>query len=295
MKKKISTILMVLMSCAIFAQSNELSDDELFAIYEKFKDSVENALHYEYGIVNLENDLATITVPAGFKFLNSEQSNYVLTDLWENPPSEVLGLLFPEDTTPLSDNFSYAVEVTYSDEGYIADEDAEDIDYEELLDEMKADTDSENEFREENGYEPIELIGWASSPYYDAASKKLHWAKEIKFGESDIHTLNYNIRVLGRQGYLNLNAIGDMDALSQINYDLDAILTSVEFTEGNRYADFDASIDNVAAYGIGGLVAGKLLAKAGLFAGLLKFWKVIALGAIGAFGIFRKKFFNKEE
>lgn len=295
MKKKISTILMVLMSCAIFAQSNELSDDELFAIYEKFKDSVENALHYEYGIVNLENDLATITVPEGFKFLNSEQSNYVLTDLWENPPSEVLGLLFPEDTTPLSDNFSYAVEVTYSDEGYIADEDAEDIDYEELLDEMKADTDSENEFREENGYEPIELIGWASSPYYDAASKKLHWAKEIKFGESDIHTLNYNIRVLGRQGYLNLNAIGDMDALSQINYDLDAILTSVEFTEGNRYADFDASIDNVAAYGIGGLVAGKLLAKAGLFAGLLKFWKVIALGAIGAFGIFRKKFFNKEE
>lgn len=295
MKKKISTILMVLMSCAIFAQSNELSDDELFAIYEKFKDSVENALHYEYGIVNLENDLATITVPVGFKFLNSEQSNYVLTDLWENPPSEVLGLLFPEDTTPLSDNFSYAVEVTYSDEGYIADEDAEDIDYEELLDEMKADTDSENEFREENGYEPIELIGWASSPYYDAASKKLHWAKEIKFGESDIHTLNYNIRVLGRQGYLNLNAIGDMDALSQINYDLDAILTSVEFTEGNRYADFDASIDNVAAYGIGGLVAGKLLAKAGLFAGLLKFWKVIALGAIGAFGIFRKKFFNKEE
>jgi uncharacterized membrane-anchored protein len=47
-------------------------------------------------------------------------------------------------------------------------------------------------------------------------------------------------------------------------------------------------VDEVAAYTIGGLVAGKVLAKAGLFAVLAKFGKLIFIGiaAAGA-GIWR--------
>ena len=41
-------------------------------------------------------------------------------------------------------------------------------------------------------------------------------------------------------------------------------------------------VDEVAAWTIGGLVAGKILVKAGLLAGLLKFWKLIAIGLVGA-------------
>ncbi|TGL58699.1 DUF2167 domain-containing protein [Leptospira ognonensis] len=36
----------------------------------------------------------------------------------------------------------------------------------------------------------MELVGWASKPFHDAESKKFHWAKNIKFGNSDINTLN---------------------------------------------------------------------------------------------------------
>ncbi|MGH9940273.1 MAG: DUF2167 domain-containing protein, partial [Blastocatellia bacterium] len=43
----------------------------------------------------------------------------------------------------------------------------------------------------------------------------------------------------------------------------------VEFNEGHRYGDYVAGVDKVAAYGIGGLIAGKLAAKAGLFKLLL--------------------------
>ena len=46
-------------------------------------------------------------------------------------------------------------------------------------------------------------------------------------------------------------------------------------------ADFDSKIDNVAAWTIGGLVAGKVLAKAGFFAIILKFIKPLLLLLFG--------------
>ena len=61
------------------------------------------------------------------------------------------------------------------------------------------------------------------------------------------------------------------------------------FNPGYRYSDFDPSVDEVAAYGIAALVAGKVASKAGLFAklgvlllALKKFWIfiVIAAGAL---------------
>jgi len=75
-------------------------------------------------------------------------------------------------------------------------------------------------------------------------------------------------------------------------------LPAVNFTEGNRYADFNPDIDKVAAYGIGGLIAGKVLMKAGILAkiGLIlaKFWKLIAIGVVAFFAGIRKLFGGKK-
>ena len=292
MMNKITLALLLFFSIQINAQqeTDTLSFD--LETYQKALDSINNTFTYQRGEVNLHNGLATLHVPKGFKFLDSEQSKYVLTDLWGNPPSETIGLLFPEDMTPMHDNFTYAVEIEYSEEGYIEDEDAEDLDYDDLLEEMQGDIKASNPERSAQGYPTMELVGWASQPYYDQENKKLHWAKELKFEDTEINTLNYNIRVLGRKGYLNLNAIGDINMLSTFNADRDNILHSVEFTPGNRYSDFNPDIDKVAAYGIGGLIAGKILAKAGFFALILKFWKFIAIGAVALFSGFRKKLFG---
>ena len=90
--------------------------------------------------------------------------------------------------------------------------------------------------------------------------------------------------MLGIKGVLVLNAVGDMSRLPEINQNIDAMLNSVVFAEGQKYADFNPSVDNVAAWTIGGLVAGKVLAKVGLFAVFAKFAKVIfiAIAAAGA-------------
>jgi uncharacterized membrane-anchored protein len=142
------------------------------------------------------------------------------------------------------------------------------------------------------GYSSVQLIGWAASPYYDQENKKLHWAKELSFEGEEENTLNYNIRILGRKGYLMLNIIGNMSVLPQVQTDTNKILASVDFQDGYQYADFNPEMDKVAAYGIGSLIAGKLLAKTGFFVVLLKFWKLIAIGITGFFLVLKRKIFR---
>ncbi|RMG77747.1 MAG: DUF2167 domain-containing protein [Bacteroidetes bacterium] len=275
--------------------SDVRSEALMQAMYEAWADSINASLHYDTGIVDIKNGLATLHVPAGFKYLNPKDADMVLTDLWGNPPSDPgygsLGMLFPEEASPLDENM-YAIDITYSEEGYIDDSDAKDIDYDELLETMQADAEAASVERQRLGYESVRIVGWASPPYYDEVNKKLHWAQEIQFGDAESNTLNYNIRVLGRGGYLNLNVIGDMDVLPRVKSDINAILPAIEFNEGHRYVDFDSSIDKVAAYGIGGLIAGKVLAKAGILAklGILlaKFWKILAVGAVSLFAGIRR-------
>jgi uncharacterized membrane-anchored protein len=203
-----------------------------------------------------------------FRYLGQADAQRVLEQLWGNPPDQsVLGLVVPRGRGLLDDN-GWAVVVTYSDEGYVSDEDAAAIDYDELLAGMKEETQDENAARKEAGYEAIELIGWATPPRYDAASNKLYWAKELAFDGSQRHTLNYDIRVLGRRGYLSLNAVANMDDLADVQAGMQKLLPLTDFDSGARYADFDGSTDKIAAYGIAALIGGGIAAKAGLFAKL---------------------------
>lgn len=287
-------ILFFLSGGLVFAQddpSQEMTDEE----YQALIDTIEAGFVYQTGTVDLGEGLASLNVPIGYKFIDQEQSEYVLTTLWGNPPSVVLGMLFLEDQSPVSDNLTYAVEISYSDEGYISDKDAKKINYNKMMKDIKASAEEENQMRIAEGYQPVEIIGWASEPFYDEVNNKLHWAKEIKFGDDELNTLNYNIRILGRRGYLTMNAIGDMDALPGFQNDIDNILASVDFNAGNTYSEFNPDIDKVAMYGIGGLVAGKVLAKAGFFVLLAKFWKIIAIGAIGLFAGLKKFVFGKKD
>ncbi len=265
--------------------------------YEQWAQTLWDSIDRHTGEVSLVGNVARLDVPDTFYYLNSNDSAKVLTEIWGNPPSTaegILGMLFPANSTPFESN-SWGVTIEYVEEGYISDEDADDIDYEELLTQMKRDTADSSKARIEQGYEAIALIGWASTPYYDKNENKLHWAKEIKFGESDENTLNYNIRILGRKGMLVLNFIAGVNQLEEINGQLPNVLAMAEFEKGSRYADFNPDIDEVAAYGLGALIAGKVIAKTGLLAAafifLKKFGVIIVIG-IGAF--FKRLWSNRK-
>jgi uncharacterized membrane-anchored protein len=213
--------------------------------------------------------------------------------MWGNPEgSGALGMIVPENVG-ITDENSWAFIITYEEMGYVKDDDAEDIDYDELLKEIQSDAASANEERAKLGYESIAIIGWASKPYYDADKKVLHWAKEIKFGETEGTTLNYNVRILGRKGILVLNAVSSMMELPDVQQNIAPVLASFNFDDGNKYADFNPDMDEVAAWTIGGLVAGKMLAKVGIFALLLKNIKLIGL-ALAALGTGAWKWYKRK-
>lgn len=276
--------------------TQQLSEEEV--AYNTWASEIWDKLDRRHGKVVLAGANATLNVPDSFYFLGAEDSKKVLEEIWGNPPSnEILGMLFPAGTTPF-DGDVWGVTIEYLDEGYVSDDDAGEINYNELLQTMKQDISSESEVRVEAGYEAITLVGWASSPYYDSSAHKLHWAQEIAFAGAETNTLNYNIRILGRKGLLRMNFIAEMNQLDTIKNNVATVLDLAEFDAGSTYAEFDSSMDKVAAYGIGALVAGKVLAKTGFIAAglifLKKFGLIILLG-VGAFvgRMFKKK--SKED
>ena len=245
-------------------------------------DAYEKGLTYQTGEVKIGDNLAKLKVPAGFKFLNAADAQKVVYEIWGNPrdkEEKMYGMLIPEKMKATGQD-SWAFIIEYDDMGFVKDDDADKINYAEMLKEMQDGEKEENAERVKAGFGAVHIVGWAEQPHYDKTRKVLHWAKEIDFDGTTEHTLNYNVRVLGRKGIIMLNAVGNISQLGEIKQTIDGVLSSVEYNEGNRYSDFNPSVDKVAAWTIGGLVAGKVLAKVGILAMIAKFGKVIFL-AIG--------------
>jgi len=254
----------------------------------------EAKLGYETGKITLLEGAATIDLPESFRFLGVEGSRRLLTQGWGNPADSadgVLGMLIPTSVSPLSQE-GWGIVITYDQDGYVHDKDAASIDFAKMLKQMQEATTEANAERKKAGFAPVTLVGWAEAPSYNQATHKLYWAKELAFSDSTDHTLNYNIRILGRRGVLVLNAVASMPQLAMIREQTGDLLATVNFNEGHRYADYMPGKDKAAAYGIGGLIVGAAAAKAGFFkvlwVGLLAFKKAIVVGVVGLGAAIRK-------
>lgn len=285
--KAIRLLLAALVLCA--ANVHAQNDPAAASSAEDKSAQLLASLKPEHGTIKLPKGIATLELSDDFYYLSPSDTERLITQGWGNPPgSETLGMIIPQATNPLS-NEGWGVVITYNDDGHVSDEDAAKIDYTKLLKDMQEEDESDNAKRKQQGYTGLHLLGWAEPPYYDAQSHKLYWAKELKADDANAHTLNYNIRVLGRQGVLELTAVAGMDDLSKIKQEMPKVLAFTNFDPGNRYADYNASTDKLAAYGVAALVAGGIAAKAGLFAKLgvlllaLKKFIIIGLAAVGAF------------
>jgi uncharacterized membrane-anchored protein len=277
MKKIVLVLVMSLSMTALFANGPTDSLQSLL----KALDSIESSYTFKTGKIELGSNLASINIPQGFKYLDGPQSEKVIYDLWGNPRDndKVLGMIFPEKGGVMNTD-SWVFIITYEEMGYVKDKDADDINYEDMLKEMKTDAEKANPERVKQGYSAMHMIGWAEKPYYDKSKKVLYWAKEIQFGEDSLNTLNYDVRVLGRKGVLSLNAVSSIDQLKEVDKYKSQILSMVEFNPGSKYSDYNSGVDKVAAWTIGGLVAGKVLAKVGLFALILKNIKLVLLALV---------------
>lgn len=274
------------------------TQEEIDAYYAE----IEASLDRRTGVIPLSIAHVTLNVPDGYYFLDAEDAQTVLEDVWGNPPdSTVNGMLFPAGISATEDG-SWGVVLTYEDTGYVSDEDASSIDYDMLIDAMRESSEADNRMRAAEGYPSIEIIGWAAQPRYDAATHKLYWAKELSFDQSPDHTLNYDMRVLGRHGVLSLNFVAGLEQLAEVERASPAVLAIPDFDQGFRYADFNPSTDAKSDLGLAGLIGGgaaaAVLAKNGGVIGaallFLKKFGYLAFAAVaGAFALFRGLFNRK--
>lgn len=291
---------------ALFAKLEKgeaLTEDET-AILGAFQSAAvlafEKELNYQNGDINLRDGLAVLHLGEDFRYLGPADTKRILTEAWGNPGDfESLGMIVPADISPIDETQGYGVLLSYSEEGHVDDDDADDIDYDELLEQMQEGTNAANAERTAAGYPALTLVGWAEAPHYDKSKRSLYWARNLSSEGADQNSLNYEIRVLGRKGVLELNAVAGMTQLAQIKPAMEDVYQRVEFQKGHRYGDFDPELDKVATYGLGGLIAGKLAMKAGIFAGLIKILiaskKLIIIGLIAIAAFFKSWFGRKED
>jgi uncharacterized membrane-anchored protein len=238
---------------------------------------IESGLAYKTGTLVVKD--AQIALPAGYRYLNAADAQTVLEKLYGNPPDRsILALIVPPGGNVLTS--IYDVVVTYDASGHISDSDAASTNYDDLLSQIKKDAADANPDRLKNGYAKLEVAGWAEPPHYDSATHKLYWAED-QLIDGKSHGLNYDVRVLGREGSLDLSALAAMADLPAVRPGMQTILKVSSFASGRAYADYTDG-DKTSNLTVAALVAGGAVvaAKTGLIAVLLAKAKFLLIGLL---------------
>jgi uncharacterized membrane-anchored protein len=228
--------------------------------------------------------IAQIEVPVGYMFLDGPTTRAMMEDRGERTSGQELGFLRPT-------NGEWAVFFEFSDIGYVKDDDKDKLDAPKLLESYKQGTAAANKEREAAGRAPIIIVGWEQEPKYDPDTHNLTWA--LRATSEGQAFLNYNTRLLGRKGVMEVVLVCDSDALAGTLPTFNQLLTKHKFQTGESYAEYRPG-DKVAKYGLAALVLGGVgvgAAKLGLFAWLAvafkKFFKLIIVGVIAVVAMFK--------
>lgn len=242
-------------------------------------------------------DHAVLKLPEGKIYVPPAQGKNVMRALGNMVDDSLLGLVFPSE-----EGANWFVILEYTDSGYIKDDDAKDWNADDLLKDLKAGTDEANKDRAARGIPEMTVLGWIEPPKYDPNTHRLVWSASTKDKAAPGNTpdgVNYNTYALGRQGYISLNLVTGYETIEKDKPEAKALLAALNFNDGKRYTDFNASTDRVAEYGLAALVGGIAAKKLGLFALIAafvaKFAKVIGIGAIAGGGILAKYFSSRKK
>lgn len=235
----------------------------------------EQTLPWQQGPKHLElgNGVA-FELPAEYDFLAMPEAGKLMESMGNLYNENLLGLVAGR-----SEDSPWFITLRYDEEGYVKDD--ESVDGDELLETMRESLPEVNEERVAQGFAALTLDGWDEKPHYDKAKHQLIWC--LRVSDKEGSSANYNTRVLGRKGHVSINLVTEPARVSTDKPHALAMLAATQFTQGARYEDFDESKDEVAEYGLTGLVAGGAglgamkLVKIGLMA---KMWKVILAAII---------------
>jgi uncharacterized membrane-anchored protein len=228
-------------------------------------------------------DQALLKLPAGLVYIPPAEAGRLLVAMGNRAGDNLLGLvLSPERES------NWFVVMRFIKSGYIKDDDAKVWKVDEMLDNLKTGTEQMNKERRSRGIAEVEVLGWVEAPKYDALSHRLVWSLQSKEKGAPAGAergINYNTYALGRDGYISMNLVTELNRIDAERPFAHQLLASLQYNDGKRYGDFNSATDHVAEYGLAALVGGVAAKKLGLFAVLFaflaKFAKVIGIAAVG--------------
>jgi uncharacterized membrane-anchored protein len=225
-------------------------------------------------------NIATIKVPAGFVFTGAKGTRTLMT-LLENPTSGAeLGTIH----AVRGDWFAV---FEFDPIGYVRDDEKGSLNADKILKSIKKGTAEGNKERAKRGWSTMQIIGWGQKPKYNPQTNNLEWS--ILATCEGQQTINYNTRLLGRRGVMQVVLVDGPETIAQSQIQYQKVLTGFEFVAGQRYAEYRQG-DKLAKYGLTALIAGGAAAvavKTGLFRYI---WKGLVVLFVAIGGFFKKVF-----
>lgn len=220
-----------------------------------------------------------LEVPAGHVFLGPKDAQTLLKRMENLPAGDELGLIAPDD-------FEWFAVFSYDPSGHVEDSgDNAKIDATGILKSYKDSMVESNKQKKERGWDTSTVVGWAVEPHYNKATNNLEWAMRFK-ADADGHEYdNYNLRILGREGIMEVIVAGDSDeeSLKAVR----PVLAGYSFVDGRTHAEYRQG-DKLAGYGLAAVIGGGVAAaavKSGFFAKFLK--PILIGGAAIVAGLFK--------
>jgi uncharacterized membrane-anchored protein len=245
----------------------------------------------------LLGDKAEIAITQGYRFTSGDGTRKLMA-MYGNPASDrELGMLTVEGLGPW-------IIFEFDDSGYVKDDEKDQINADEMLESLRETQKQGNQYRREHGMPQLEILGWAVPPRYNEKTHNLEWATRLKSLDNDGISINYNTRLLGRKGVMEVTLVCEPEEMDKMIAEQEKILTGYDYIQGERYAEFREG-DKVAKYGLTALIAGTgafAAAKMGLFGKLgvliAKLGKgviLIVLGVVAALKNFFAKLFGARQ
>ncbi|AGX41857.1 DUF2167 domain-containing protein [Clostridium saccharobutylicum] len=241
--------------------------------------------------VDVGTDLAKLDLPSEYMFANGKDTKEIMKKMDNTVSGAEQGIVFPKD-----DNENWYVLFEFDDIGYVEDKDANKIDADKILSQIKEGTEKDNKERRKSGKPVLDIIGWDEKPHYDANTHNLTWS--VLCNSEGTQIVNYNVRILGRGGVTEVTLVADKDEMDKVKPNLETIISKYSYKEGKKYTDYIKGDKVAEVGGLAALIAGGTgVAKIGIFAKILlmlkKAWMLIIVG-IGAFfkgimSIFKRK------
>jgi uncharacterized membrane-anchored protein len=216
--------------------------------------------------VDLGGSVARIDLSDGQAFAGADDTRRLLEEMGNTVDGSEVGMV-----TPTVEGEDWLLVFEYDKSGFVKDDEKDKIDKDAILESYQKGTEAANKTRKERGIPGLHVTGWFEEPHYDARTHNLVWALRAK-DDGGGEVVNYNVRLLGREGYMSVTLVEEPAKLAVSKPNVDRILSSFEYKKGKSYAEW-VSGDKVAEYGLVALVAGGAGAaavKTGLLAALVK-------------------------